>query len=161
MFVYCNLMRATNSIMAEIFPLMVLRTTLLSLRNQWVYQSCKKTRERKVLKWTWVSQRQLYNRQSHFSKGDTSQKWYSWGFLRPNVCTFFTTHALFLPLWPHHYLWYNSSCSSNFSKVKLGKMTTGENNLSINEALSLDFQQSPWLMDKYKRVDSQEQKANH
>lgn len=40
-------------------------------------------------------------------------------------------------------------------------MTTGENNLSINEALSLDFQQSPWLMDKYKRADSQEQKANH
>lgn len=41
-------------------------------------------------------------------------------------------------------------------------MTTGEKNLSINEALSLDFQQSRWLMDKYKSTDSQEQKAkNH
>lgn len=40
------------------------------------------------------------------------------------------------------------------------KVTTGEKNLSINEALSLDFQQSRWLMDKYKSTDSQEQKAN-
>lgn len=39
-------------------------------------------------------------------------------------------------------------------------MTTGEKNLYINEALSLDFQQSLWLMDKYESTDSQEQKAN-